>query len=167
MKCPSCQRESPPAAKFCLECGTRLRLTCATCGVELPPAAKFCLECGVSLVESRELRVESPPSLHSQLSTVDSRLPSETVDSRLLSAPRHTRRRTSLRIATPYHSSCRRAAAEQRSARRTSRCRDSHACMPRSSFEIRHVEPFSIFKSPFSIRRVLSRGALRVPSRPS
>jgi class 3 adenylate cyclase/tetratricopeptide (TPR) repeat protein len=49
MKCPSCQHDNPPAAKFCLECGGRLSLTCPKCGVPLPPSAKFCLECGAQL----------------------------------------------------------------------------------------------------------------------
>src|SRR5215510_8331576 len=46
MRCPQCQQDNPPQAKFCLECGTRLLLTCAQCGTELPAGAKFCLECG-------------------------------------------------------------------------------------------------------------------------
>ena len=37
------------AAKFCLECGSRLLLTCRVCGVQLPPGAKFCLECGAAV----------------------------------------------------------------------------------------------------------------------
>jgi class 3 adenylate cyclase len=49
MKCPRCQHENPPQAKFCLECGTALALKCATCGTELPAGAKFCLECGQSV----------------------------------------------------------------------------------------------------------------------
>ena len=49
MKCPRCQHENPPQAKFCLECGTRFVLTCTKCGTELPAGAKFCLECGQSL----------------------------------------------------------------------------------------------------------------------
>src|SRR3954453_18716636 len=46
MQCPRCQHDNPAAAKFCLECGTRLALRCAQCGTELPASAKFCLECG-------------------------------------------------------------------------------------------------------------------------
>ena len=49
MKCPRCQHENPPQAKFCLECGTALALKCAVCGTELPAGAKFCLECGQSV----------------------------------------------------------------------------------------------------------------------
>ena len=46
MKCPRCQLENPPQAKFCLECGARVALTCPKCRSELPADAKFCLECG-------------------------------------------------------------------------------------------------------------------------
>src|SRR5262249_15607553 len=46
MKCPRCQQENPPHAKFCLECGARFAHRCSQCGTELPAAAKFCLECG-------------------------------------------------------------------------------------------------------------------------
>ena len=45
MKCPRCQQENPPQAKFCLECATPLVLRCANCGTQLPPWAKFCFEC--------------------------------------------------------------------------------------------------------------------------
>ncbi|HEY3118198.1 MAG TPA: AAA family ATPase, partial [Chloroflexota bacterium] len=46
MKCPRCQHENPPQAKFCLECGARFAVACAQCGTQLPVGAKFCLECG-------------------------------------------------------------------------------------------------------------------------
>lgn len=49
MKCTRCQKENPPQAKFCLECGAALALKCAACGTELPAGAKFCPECGQSL----------------------------------------------------------------------------------------------------------------------
>ena len=45
MKCPRCQQENPPQAKFCLECATPLALQCANCGTQLPAGAKFCFEC--------------------------------------------------------------------------------------------------------------------------
>lgn len=47
MKCPRCQQENPPQAKFCLECATPLARRCANCGTPLPAAAKFCVECAV------------------------------------------------------------------------------------------------------------------------
>ena len=45
MRCPQCQGENPPQAKFCLECATPLALRCSNCGTQLPASAKFCLEC--------------------------------------------------------------------------------------------------------------------------
>jgi class 3 adenylate cyclase/tetratricopeptide (TPR) repeat protein len=45
MKCPRCQQDNPPQAKFCLECAAPLALRCASCGTQLPPGAKFCFEC--------------------------------------------------------------------------------------------------------------------------
>jgi class 3 adenylate cyclase/tetratricopeptide (TPR) repeat protein len=62
MKCPRCQHENPPQAKFCLECGARVALTCAKCRSELPADAKFCLECGepVASQATAEPRFTSP-----------------------------------------------------------------------------------------------------------
>ena len=34
MKCPRCQQENPPQAKFCLECAVPLALRCANCGTQ-------------------------------------------------------------------------------------------------------------------------------------
>src|SRR5262252_7552835 len=45
MKCPRCQQENPPQAKFCLECAAPLALRCSNCGTQLPAGAKFCFEC--------------------------------------------------------------------------------------------------------------------------
>jgi|SRR3989475_894734 len=65
MKCPRCQHENPPQAKFCLECGARVALTCTKCRSELPAGAKFCLECGApvaSQATAEPARVTSPES---------------------------------------------------------------------------------------------------------
>ena len=45
MKCPRCEQENPPQAKFCLECASPLALRCPNCGTHLPAGAKFCFEC--------------------------------------------------------------------------------------------------------------------------
>ena len=45
MKCPRCQHENGPRAKFCQECAAPLARTCSKCGNELPSTAKFCPEC--------------------------------------------------------------------------------------------------------------------------
>src|SRR5437870_7339531 len=64
MKCPRCQHENPPQAKFCLECGARVALTCTKCRSELPAGAKFCLECGEPVASQAipEPRFRSPES---------------------------------------------------------------------------------------------------------
>jgi len=46
MRCPRCQQDNPPQARFCLECGAHLTLTCGNCGTDLPGGARFCLQCG-------------------------------------------------------------------------------------------------------------------------
>lgn len=45
MKCPRCQHENRPGAKFCEECAAPLARACANCGAQLSPTAKFCSEC--------------------------------------------------------------------------------------------------------------------------
>ncbi|HXV50456.1 MAG TPA: adenylate/guanylate cyclase domain-containing protein, partial [Candidatus Binatia bacterium] len=66
MQCQRCQRENPPQAKFCLECGARLAAECSNCGTELPPEAKFCLHCGQAV---------SAGTIPSQFSSPDSYTP--------------------------------------------------------------------------------------------
>jgi class 3 adenylate cyclase/tetratricopeptide (TPR) repeat protein len=60
MKCPRCQQQNPPQAKFCLECATALALRCTNCGTQLPAGAKFCFECATPVSGSG-----SPPRLAS------------------------------------------------------------------------------------------------------
>ena len=62
MRCPRCQQENPPHAKFCLECAAPLMLVCANCGTQLPPTAKFCFECAhpVSIVSGAQPRFAAP-----------------------------------------------------------------------------------------------------------
>jgi class 3 adenylate cyclase len=45
MKCPQCEFENQPQAKFCEECAAPLARTCANCGNQLSATAKFCPEC--------------------------------------------------------------------------------------------------------------------------
>jgi Double zinc ribbon len=45
MKCPRCQHDNRPGAKFCEECAAPLARACANCGAQLSPTAKFCSEC--------------------------------------------------------------------------------------------------------------------------
>jgi ribosomal protein L40E len=60
MKCPRCQQENPPQAKFCLECATPLALRCANCGTQLPAGAKFCFECATLVSGPGSPRFTSP-----------------------------------------------------------------------------------------------------------
>ncbi len=59
MKCPRCQQENPPQAKFCLECATPLARQCTNCGTPLPASAKFCLECAHPVGASRTAPAEA------------------------------------------------------------------------------------------------------------
>jgi class 3 adenylate cyclase len=45
MKCPRCQHENRPAAKFCEECAAPLARACTNCGAQLSATAKFSSEC--------------------------------------------------------------------------------------------------------------------------
>jgi class 3 adenylate cyclase/tetratricopeptide (TPR) repeat protein len=49
MKCPRCQHENTPRAKFCEECAAPLVRICAGCGTQASPSAKFCPECAYPL----------------------------------------------------------------------------------------------------------------------
>jgi membrane protease subunit (stomatin/prohibitin family) len=46
--CPNCEAPLATNAKFCPECGTKLKgaAHCTECGATLTPGAKFCPECG-------------------------------------------------------------------------------------------------------------------------
>ena len=61
MSCANCGLENPPAAKFCLECGTPFARTCPTCATSLPAQAKFCLECGTTLAPVGQPTTAAPP----------------------------------------------------------------------------------------------------------
>ncbi len=49
MRCPSCNADNQPTAKFCVECGAAFQTSCGKCGFKNPPTAKFCQDCGTSL----------------------------------------------------------------------------------------------------------------------
>ena len=46
--CPKCEAPLAANAKFCPECGEKLKVknNCPSCGAKLNPKAKFCMECG-------------------------------------------------------------------------------------------------------------------------
>lgn len=49
--CPNCEAPLAVNAKFCPECGAKLKdvSKCAQCGAKLTPGAKFCPECGAAV----------------------------------------------------------------------------------------------------------------------
>jgi class 3 adenylate cyclase len=61
MNCRVCAHQNPPSAKFCQECGSRLKRTCAGCGTDLPPGAKFCHECGQRAEQSEAAGASQGP----------------------------------------------------------------------------------------------------------
>jgi class 3 adenylate cyclase/tetratricopeptide (TPR) repeat protein len=61
MRCPRCEQENPPQAKFCLECAAPLAPRCANCRTQLPAGAKFCFECATPVsAPGSGTRVSSP-----------------------------------------------------------------------------------------------------------
>jgi class 3 adenylate cyclase/tetratricopeptide (TPR) repeat protein len=58
MRCPACQRENPPQAKFCNACGGRLELHCAGCGQANAPDSRFCNACGHRLDAGAAVRTD-------------------------------------------------------------------------------------------------------------
>jgi len=58
MRCPACQQDNPPGARFCVGCGARLALACAACAAELPAQARFCPACG------RPVEAAASPAAH-------------------------------------------------------------------------------------------------------
>ncbi|MEQ8155912.1 MAG: zinc ribbon domain-containing protein [Clostridiaceae bacterium] len=51
LNCTNCNSEIPAGAKFCLNCGEKVKteLFCPTCGEKMAPNAKFCPQCGNKL----------------------------------------------------------------------------------------------------------------------
>ncbi|HHY30970.1 MAG TPA: zinc ribbon domain-containing protein, partial [Syntrophaceticus sp.] len=49
--CPNCEAPLASNAKFCPECGEKLKYqeNCPECGTKIAPGSKFCLECGHKL----------------------------------------------------------------------------------------------------------------------
>jgi class 3 adenylate cyclase/tetratricopeptide (TPR) repeat protein len=63
MRCPQCEHENPPGARFCNACGTALAVVCRACGRTNAPGSRFCSACGQPL-EPRE-SVPQPPRFDS------------------------------------------------------------------------------------------------------
>ena len=54
MKCPNCSHKNSTNAKFCEECGQKLKQVCYACKHENKGSAKYCEQCGNKLHEVRE-----------------------------------------------------------------------------------------------------------------
>ncbi len=61
MRCPHCQTDTRPGARFCRQCGGRLDTACPQCGAALEPGSKFCDTCGARLDASAETPAPAPP----------------------------------------------------------------------------------------------------------
>ena len=60
MRCPRCQHENPPGAKFCVECASPVARDCPACGTEAPPTATFCPECATPLTARPQVPAPEP-----------------------------------------------------------------------------------------------------------
>jgi class 3 adenylate cyclase/tetratricopeptide (TPR) repeat protein len=49
MRCPQCEHENPPGARFCNACGAALAAPCPACGQTNAPGSRFCSACGQAL----------------------------------------------------------------------------------------------------------------------
>jgi class 3 adenylate cyclase/tetratricopeptide (TPR) repeat protein len=52
MRCPQCEHENPPEARFCNACGAGLATACRACGQANAPGSRFCSACGQALPPS-------------------------------------------------------------------------------------------------------------------
>ena len=66
MKCPRCQHDNEPGAKFCENCAAPVARACAQCGRILSSVARFCPECanptGLPAAPRPAQRFDSPES---------------------------------------------------------------------------------------------------------
>jgi predicted amidophosphoribosyltransferase len=100
MTCPRCRKESPPGAKFCIECAAPLALQCLKCGSPLPAGAKFCPECAHPVETAAEAarfglpRAYTPRHLADKILTVRSALEGERKQGRSSSPTSRASRRS-------------------------------------------------------------------------
>ncbi len=69
MRCPQCQEENPPRAKFCSACGTRFEVLCPACAHPNVPGSRFCNECGQALGDV------APSALATKLASSQAHIP--------------------------------------------------------------------------------------------
>src|SRR5262245_56473847 len=76
MECPGCQHPNPPSAKFCSECGARLRTLYPRCEREVLPTARFCSECGAPLATASPATPPAEPrSLEKEFASLQQAMP--------------------------------------------------------------------------------------------
>jgi class 3 adenylate cyclase/tetratricopeptide (TPR) repeat protein len=51
LRCSNCGNGNPEDARFCSQCGHRLRIACQVCGTEADPGDRFCRNCGSALTD--------------------------------------------------------------------------------------------------------------------
>jgi len=51
VSCPNCKSENSSGAKFCNECGEKIKFLCPFCNSPIPQNSKFCNACGKNLCE--------------------------------------------------------------------------------------------------------------------
>jgi Double zinc ribbon len=61
MKCPRCEAQNAPGARFCEDCGARLEMACPSCGAPVTTGKKSCRSCGTPLT-AEPTRFGSPDS---------------------------------------------------------------------------------------------------------
>jgi class 3 adenylate cyclase/tetratricopeptide (TPR) repeat protein len=66
MRCPACQHDNAPTARFCAECGQKFAPRCSQCGAEVGASAKFCDQCGAALTAHGLPALERPAPLADQ-----------------------------------------------------------------------------------------------------
>ena len=74
MKCPKCQFENRPGAKFCKKCGNELEFLCPSCGHPYQADSLFCDECGSKLSQISE-RAPTDLSFDEKLAKIQKYLP--------------------------------------------------------------------------------------------
>jgi class 3 adenylate cyclase/tetratricopeptide (TPR) repeat protein len=79
-RCPQCQHENPPGARFCNGCGARA-VACAQCGQVNPSGSRFCNGCGI------ELGVPAPVGPQPRFPSPESYIPKHLAERILSSKP--------------------------------------------------------------------------------
>lgn len=64
-RCPHCNVESPPVARYCHSCGRELQPRCQACGTVNPAGSNFCFSCGNRLVPEEGTSAAGSPDLAS------------------------------------------------------------------------------------------------------